>query len=140
LLPAGGVFHYPDGRTAPDTVNVLLEYPEGWVASFEATLVPGARGAFIEFHGTGGMLTISRSQYTFTPADRDAEPVVVDAEGDMTEVHVQDFIDDVQSRETPTSDVVSGHRSALASHLGKHAYLRKERVAFDAEAERRRLS
>ncbi|MEO7649868.1 MAG: Gfo/Idh/MocA family oxidoreductase, partial [Bryobacteraceae bacterium] len=26
---AGGVYHYKDGRTAPDTINVLLEYPAG---------------------------------------------------------------------------------------------------------------
>jgi hypothetical protein len=32
--------------------------------------------------------------------------------------------------------VVSGHRSALASHLGKIAYLRKERVTFDPAKEK----
>jgi predicted dehydrogenase len=137
---AGGIFHYPDGRTAPDTVNVLLEYPERWTASFEATLVPGARGAFLEFAGTGGLLNITRGQYTFTPAGQGAQPVVVQAEGDLTEAHVRDFLASVRSRTDPTSDVVSGHRSALASHLGKHAYLRKERVALDPAAERQRLS
>jgi predicted dehydrogenase len=48
---AGGVFHYDDGRTAPDTVNVLLQYPRGWTASFEATLAPGGRGAAVELVG-----------------------------------------------------------------------------------------
>ena len=38
---AGGVYHYKDGRTAPDTINVLLEYPSEFTATFEATLVPG---------------------------------------------------------------------------------------------------
>lgn len=136
----GGIYHYPDGRTAPDTVNVLLEYPQHWTASFEATLVPGARGAFLEFNGTGGNLMINRSQYTFTPAGQGAQPVTVQAEGDLTEAHVRNFLDSVRSRGTPSSDVVSAHRSALASHLGKHAYLRKERVGFDPAAERARLS
>lgn len=135
----GGIYHYPDGRTAPDTVNVLLEYPTNWTASFEATLVPGARGAFLEFNGTGGTLNITRGQYTFTPPGR-AEPVVVPAEGSLEDAHVRDFIAKVRSRESPTSDVVSAHRSAVASHLGKEAYLRRERVVFDPEAERRRLS
>ncbi len=137
---AGGIYHYPDGRTAPDTVNVLVEYPGDWTASFEATLVPGARGAFLEFLGTGGSLMITRSQYTFTPAGPRAEPVVVQAEGDLSDYHVRDFIGAVQSRGTPNSDVVSAHRSALASHLGKLAYLQKERVTLDPEAERARLS
>jgi predicted dehydrogenase len=139
-VASGGIFHYPDGRTAPDTVNVLVDYPDRWTASFEATLVPGARGAFLEFNGTGGSLVITRSQYTFTPPGQGAQPVVVTAEGDLTEAHVRDFIESVRSRRAPSSDVVSGHRSALACHIGKHAYLRKERVTFDPEAERQRLS
>ena len=36
---AGGVYQYKDGRTAPDTINVLLEYPQEYTATFEATLV-----------------------------------------------------------------------------------------------------
>jgi len=137
---AGGVYHYKDGRTAPDTVNVLLEYPRAWTASFEATLAPGARGAAIEFMGTEGSLLIDREQYTFRPAGRDAPPVTVRATGDLTEAHVRNFIECVRSRATPNSDVVSGHRSALASHLGKQAYLEKRRVAFDVRREREAIS
>ena len=136
----GGIYHYPDGRTAPDTVSVLLEYPRRWTASFEATLVPGARGAYVEFNGTGGHLLIDRSQYTFTPPGRDAQPVTVRAETDLTAEHVANFLESMRSRKAPNSDVVSGHRSALASHVGKQAYLRKERVTFDTAAERAKLS
>jgi predicted dehydrogenase len=39
----GGVFNYRGGRTAPDTINVLLEYPAP-TSTFEATLVPGITG------------------------------------------------------------------------------------------------
>jgi predicted dehydrogenase len=136
---AGGVFHYDDGRTAPDTVNVLLQYPRGWTASFEATLAPGGRGAAVELVGTGGSLLIDRGQYTFTPAGG-AAPVTAKAEGDMTEAHVRNFLDCVASRRAPNSDVVSGHRSALASLLGKQAYVERRRVAFDAAAERAALA
>jgi predicted dehydrogenase len=45
---SGGVYNYKDGRTAPDTINVLLEYPQDLTATFEATLVPGITGAGIE--------------------------------------------------------------------------------------------
>ena len=37
--------YYKDGRTAPDTINVLLEYPSEFTATFEATLVPGHHAA-----------------------------------------------------------------------------------------------
>jgi len=64
-VASGGVYQYKDGRTAPDTIHVLLEYPGEWTATFEATLAPGIRGAGIEFVGTQGRLEITRGGYTF---------------------------------------------------------------------------
>ncbi len=137
---AGGVYAYNDGRTAPDTITLEVEYPSKWVATFEATLVPGARGAAIEFLGTEGRLLIDRGGYTYqAKAERrqaPPEPVVVKNEIPLEKLHVRNFVDCVKSRALPNSDVVSGHRSALASHLGKMAYLEKRRVAFVPASER----
>ena len=69
-VAAGGVYQYKDGRTAPDTINVLLEYPGEMTATFEATLVPGATGAAQQFCGTNGRLDIDRSGYTWTSTFR----------------------------------------------------------------------
>jgi len=129
---AGGVYHYKDGRTAPDTINVLLEYPASFTATFEATLAPGVKGAAIEMCGTEGRLYIDRSRYEFVAAAKDAEPVIVKAEPhDMTLDHVNNFLDCVRSRKLPTGDVLIGHRSAQASHLGNIAYMQKRRIDFD---------
>lgn len=140
---AGGVYAYNDGRTAPDTIAIQLDYPSKWVATFEATLAPGGRGAAIEFMGTGGRLLIDRGGYTFQEqSGRRAavpEPVTVKAKGPLEEEHVKNFVACVKSRKTPNSDVVSGHRSALASHLGKIAYMRKRRVTFDPATERQHV-
>jgi len=137
---AGGVFHYKDGRTAPDTISIQLEYPSQWVATFEATLVPGARGAAIEFMGSEGRLYIDRGGYTFqeqTPRKATpTEPITRKATTSLEAEHVRNFLSCLKSRQTPNSDVVSGHRSALASHLGKMAYLKKNRIAFDPASER----
>lgn len=137
---AGGVYHYKDGRTAPDTISIQLEYPNEWVATFEASLVPGARGAAIEFMGTQGRLLIDRSGYTYqeqTPRKATpTEPVTRKATTSLEAEHVQNFLSCIKSRQTPNSDVVSGHRSALASHLGKIAYQKKERVKFDPATEK----
>ncbi|MGH9843106.1 MAG: Gfo/Idh/MocA family protein [Blastocatellia bacterium] len=137
---SGGVFAYPDGRTAPDTIAIQLEYPSKWVSTFEATLAPGGRGAAIEFIGTGGRLQIDRGGYTFqemTPRKATAsEPITVKAKRPLEEAHVQNFIACLKSRQMPNSDVVSGHRSAVASHLGKIAYLQKRRITFNPATER----
>jgi predicted dehydrogenase len=133
---AGGIYQYKDGRTAPDTICLQLEYPREWVATFEATLVPGARGAAIEFLGTEGRLEINRSGFTYQQQGREAEPEVRKNTGSLEQLHVQNFIACLKSRQVPNSDVVGGHRSALASHLGKTAYLKKQRIRFDPETER----
>jgi predicted dehydrogenase len=127
----GGVFNYKDGRTAPDTINVLLEYPSQFTSTFEATLVPGITGAGIEFAGTLGRLQIDRAHYEFHSTEKGAPPVVVKASTNLDLDHIQNFLECVRSRALPNGDVQIGHRSAQASHLGNIAYMEKRRVDFD---------
>ena len=131
-VAAGGIYYYKDGRTAPDTINVLLEYGGLYTATFEATLAPGIRGAAIEFCGTQGKLWIDRSRYEFLAAERGAKPVIVKGpDYDFTLDHVKNFLDCVKSRRRPNCDVLDGHRSAQASHLGNISYVQKRRLNFD---------
>ena len=130
-VAAGGVYHYKDGRTAPDTINILLEYPAEFTATFEATLAPGVTGAAIQFCGTAGRLDISRESFEFTPVGRKPQIVSVKSDGGMDAAHVRNFLDCMKTRKLPNADVLAGHRSAQASHLGNLAYLQKRRLDFD---------
>ena len=132
---AGGVYNYKDGRTAPDTINVLLEYPNDWTATFEATLAPGVRGAAVEMCGTEGRLWIDRSRYEYYPKGSSTAAEVVPYKGDATDEHVKNFLDCCRSRKLPNGDVWIGHRSAQASHLGNIAYVQKRRLRFDPDRE-----
>ena len=136
-VAAGGVYFARDGRTAPDTINVLLEYAADFTATFEATLAPGVRGAAVEICGTEGRLWIDRSRFEFQAAGKGAKPVVVPAEAagpgedPLTADHISNFLDCVRTRRLPNGDVLIGHRSAQASHLGNIAYVQKRRLKFD---------
>jgi predicted dehydrogenase len=132
---AGGVYNYKDGRTAPDTINVLLEYPKDLTATFEATLAPGITGEGIEFCGTEGKLYIDRNHYTFTPRGRNAKPIDVPKSSNIDMDHVENFIECVKTRKLPNGDVLIGHRSAQASHLGNISYMQKRRIDFDVVRE-----
>jgi predicted dehydrogenase len=135
-VASGGVYAYKDGRTAPDTINVLLEYPTDLTATFEATLVPGIKGEGIEICGTEGRLVIDRRHYEFHGIVRGAQPVIVQAEDpDMVFAHVSNFLDCVRTRQRPNADVLIGHRSAQASHLGNISYMEKRRIDFDPQRE-----
>jgi predicted dehydrogenase len=132
---AGGILHYKDGRTAPDTINVLLEYPSEWTATFEATLAPGITGAAVEMCGTLGKLLITRSQFEFQSIEKGAPPVIVKSPRDQTIDHVENFLDCCRSRKLPNGDVYIGHRSAAASHLGNIAYLQRRRLRYNPDRE-----
>jgi predicted dehydrogenase len=135
-VAAGGVYYYKDGRTAPDTINVLLEYGGQYTATFEATLAPGIRGEGIEFCGTKGKLYIDRGRYEYLPAGRGAQPVEVKGpDYDFTLDHVKNFLECCKTRKRPNCDVYDGHRSAMASHLGNISYVQKRRLNFDPQRE-----
>ncbi len=134
-VAAGGIYHYNDGRTAPDTIHVLLEYPKKWTATFEATLAPGIRGEGVEMCGTEGRLYITRGESQFWSKERNAQPIIVKSTVDQTVEHVQNFLDCMRSRKRPNGDVYIGHRSAQASHLGNIAYVQQRRLKFDAQRE-----
>ncbi|MEK7751911.1 MAG: Gfo/Idh/MocA family oxidoreductase, partial [Acidobacteriota bacterium] len=136
-VAAGGVYFAKDGRTAPDTINVLLEYGNQYTATFEATLAPGVRGEAVEICGTKGRLWIDRSRFEYYTAEKGAKPVIVPAEQDaartdfLTLDHVKNFLECCRTRKPPNGDVLIGHRSAQASHLGNISYVQKRRLKFD---------
>lgn len=135
-VAAGGVYCYKDGRTAPDTINVLLEYGGDFTATFEATLAPGIRGEGVEFCGEKGKLYIDRQKYIYTPAGRGAQPVEVPGPRyDFTLDHVKNFLECCRTRQKPNCDVYVGHRSAMASHLGNISYVEKRRLNFNPQRE-----
>ncbi len=49
----------------------------------------------------------------------------------LTFAHVRNFLDCMKTRKLPNGDVLAGHRSAQASHLGNIAYVQKRRIDFD---------
>ncbi len=130
-VASGGVYFYKDGRTAPDTINVLLGYPGEWTATFEGTLAPGVTGSAVEFCGTQGRLMIDRLGFEFFPLDTKAPSVVIKSDAHLETAHVGNFLDCVRSRQLPNGDVLVGHRSAQASHLGNLAYVQQRRLRFD---------
>ena len=82
--------------------------------------------------GTEGRLLITRSRYEFYSKEKGAQPVIVKADPvDLTVHHVNNFIDCMRTRKLPNGDVLIGHRSAQASHLGNIAYVQKRRLKFD---------
>jgi predicted dehydrogenase len=134
-VAAGGVYYAHDGRTAPDTISALFEYPGGFTVSFISLAVDNGPEYKVEFLGSGGRLFVNRNRYEFRAADKGAEPVIQRFPGDITGQHVRNFLDCCRSRKRPNADVYIGHRAAQAALLANQSYMEKRRIRFDPERE-----
>lgn len=134
-VAAGGVYYHKDGRTAPDTIHMLLEYRGGYTVTFESATGAHLPPYGIHFCGTEGRLFIDREKYIFYSAEKDAPPGEFRTDENITRAHVENFLECCRSRKRPNGDVYYGHRGAMAAHLGNIAYMEKRRIRFDPERE-----
>ena len=129
----GGIYQYNDGRTAPDNVNAICEYPSKLTVTFEASvtdLVP-AESADIVFLGSGGRLHIFRYGYRFLP--KGARDLKAQIAGQGTrDTHMRNWLGCVRSRKQPAADVRQGHYAAMVCHMANLAYERKAVVGWDS--------
>jgi predicted dehydrogenase len=131
---ATGLWLANDGRTAPDAVSALFDYP-GFSVSFESHPAAVPSGYGVEFNGTEGRLWVNRNRYEFTPPGRNASKVVKRWEGDITTAHVRNFVDCVGSRKLPNGDVYKACRSVQPPLLAVQSMLEKRSIAWDPDRE-----
>ncbi len=131
----GGIYRFNDGRDTPDNVNFILDYPDNVNVSFEATitdLIP-RESADIVFMGSGGRLSIFRYGYRFIPSEENQTYGEVAVGGSPEVAHMANWLDCIRTRKQPNADVVEGHYSAMACHIGNIAYREKRRVEWKKE-------
>ena len=144
----GGKFGFPeDAEETPDTQQALWEY-DGYSLIWEhATAIgqgPYMRDHGVAFHGTNGVLVVDRGGWEVLPETETkdgkkryrmiGEPRR-GSSGNMSEAHMKDFLDCMDSRKRPTADVEIGHNSMIACHLANIAFRVGRRVKWDIERE-----
>jgi predicted dehydrogenase len=147
----GGKFGFPDdAEETPDTQQALWEF-DGFSMIWEhATAIgqgPYMRDHGVAFHGNNGVLVVDRGGWevlaeTETPSGSPkhyrmaGEPRRGTGGTDSHLAHVKNFLDCLDSRARPRSDVEIGHNSMIACHLGNIAYRLGRRVAWDVAGEK----
>jgi len=147
ITASGGRFCLRDNAQTPDTLQVTYEYP-GFVCTYENRWCNANsmynHGYGIEFHGADGTLFLDRSGFEVYPEKRQLEKKQVErtpamqmeSVNDSHLDHVRNFLDCVKSRQRPTSDIETGHRSTSTCLLGNVAYRSKERIVWDVASQR----
>ncbi len=150
VTAVGGRYAVDDDRTIPDTALATFEFASGRLAIFGQYETSG-NSPFpfgeIEMRGTKGTVYASERGYRVVPErggqfqDRAArmEPEEFDQAGSnasLTEMHARNFLDCVRTREKPTADIETGHRSTTFALLANIALQMGQRLQWDAEQER----
>jgi predicted dehydrogenase len=146
----GGKFGFPESaEETPDTQQALWEF-DGFSMIWEhATAIgqgPYMRDHGVAFHGNDGVLVVDRGGWEVFPETesrnwkKSYRKAGVPRRGagnrDYHQLHVQNFLECMDSRARSRSDVEIGHESMIACHLANIAFRLGRRVAWDVGGER----
>jgi predicted dehydrogenase len=149
-VSVGGKFGFPDdAEETPDTQQALWEF-DGYSMIWEhATAVgqgPYMRDHGVAFHGNNGVLVVDRGGWEVYPETETTqgrkkyryagEPRRGTGGVDYHQAHVRNFLECMDSRQPPRSDVEIGHDSMIACHLGNIAFRARRRIQWDVRNER----
>ena len=140
---SGGVFSEKDGREVPDTISVILDYPNDLTVAWQSTFsnsrfglgvrILGSDGTIEWLAGTTDMVSgKSASGWSYAPEKTNrpnGETIKGTAKGDD---HYVNFVECVRSRKEPNTPAEIGYRSAIAAHMVNLSYRRKQRLTLDA--------
>ncbi len=140
VVAMGGTYFYKDGRDTPDTVNVMLEYPQDVLVTFtaECLTAPGVRtSAGVELRGSGGTLWAERYvqdlAYAYTPNGKySKEPAAaVKGKSANAETILRNWLECIRDRKKTVANEEEGYYSAVACFMANQAFRTKSRVLWD---------
>jgi predicted dehydrogenase len=156
----GAICKWKDGRTVPDVMNSLLEYPEGFLVDVYVNQANGAQPRGIYIYGDEGTLLVTFSKLELTPErkagnaqeygsinfpkklrdeylaqfageTRAPRPEPKEITVERGESHNWYFIDSIRNNKPSRENAEEGHYAAAAAHLCNLAYRYKTRASWD---------
>ncbi len=117
---------YASTWECPDTINCVLEYPKDYTVVYTGTMASRIDDGGFELRGTKGTLKVDRHHLAFYAEEsrniagtQAPEPeILIRSQADGTQSHLQNFLDCVRSRKTPTAHIRVAHEAARTSHIG----------------------
>jgi len=138
---SAGKPHRP-GFDTPESVVVIAEYPEDFIATFSinyaAMRYRGRIDQLNSLDGDKARLDIGREDLKVWQEGSEERPVIVKASeygfGKATEVHVQNFLDCVRTRQTPTAPIALGFQAALVVQMANLSLRQGRRLRWNEAA------
>lgn len=159
-VSAGGTYKWKDGRSVPDVMNSLVEYPEGFIVDVYVNQANGMQPRGIYIYGDKGTLLVEYTRLTLTPepkenekqaygslnfpkqmreeylakfpiGPREARPEPQEMPIERSQTHNWYFIDSIVNNKPSRENAEEGHYAAAAAHLCNLAYRHKTRASWD---------
>ena len=119
----GSRYWVDDNTETPDTMMATFQYPK-FMASYESRTVNPTtmfdEGYGTSFQGTKGALVVNRGGYKIIPAGKSDLQAFEDKEPSkrvMNELHWQNFMDCIRTRQRPISEIETTVRTSLSCLL-----------------------
>lgn len=125
----GGIYHFEDGRTTPDTLSALIEYPEKFHLNFTCTAANEHYGLVERYLFTGG--TIEINDMGAMTIFREKFEEKVPSAGILNEPHLQDFYRAIKSRGATIAPVEAGFQGAVCAHMAMRSCLEGKTMHWD---------
>jgi predicted dehydrogenase len=137
VMAMAGTYRWKDPRTCPDSIEVLLEYPEGFLVRYNSTFGNGANN-YLKFYGTRGVLDASRWGW------KDSFPISGDGTQESDRIrpgdvippaesvhHMKNYFDCLRSRQTPNASIDAGYAHSVAAIMADISFQKRKEVTYD---------
>lgn len=138
----GGTYFYKDGRDTPDTVSLIIDYPEDVTVTFSAEVLtaPGVKtSAGVELRGTGGKLYVERyivkEALEYTPNGRFSQEPAAKADGSAPTAlpMLKNWIECMRTRRKTIANEREAYWSTMACFMGNQAFQTASRVVWNPQ-------
>ncbi|MBL8296212.1 MAG: hypothetical protein JNN08_30490, partial [Bryobacterales bacterium] len=138
VVALGGIYRWKESYDVPDSIEVLLEYPEGFLVRY-CTMFGNSANNYAKFFGTRGTMDAKslspRTRWTAS-GEGSGEPDKIQKEMEVPVVdpvvhHMKNFIDSVRSRKPPIAPIEAGYAHSVAVLMADEAYVTGRRVTYD---------
>jgi predicted dehydrogenase len=132
----GGTYRWKDQRSAPDSVETILEYPEhGFLARY-STVFGNSANSYMKVIGTRGTLDITRWRGEIElSGEGSGEPDKLGPDATVpavsTEHHMADFLNCVRTRNDPLAPIEAGYGHSIATLIADESFVTGARLIYD---------
>jgi predicted dehydrogenase len=136
VMAMGGTYRWKDARrTAPDSIEVVLEYKEGFLARYNSSFGTNAN-SFVKFLGTRGTMDATKwSNPWLLSGEGVTDPNRIAAGATIPEAHstphMKNWFDCLRSRQQPAAPIEAGYGHSVACIMADESFLRGRRMVHD---------